>query len=99
MKPVTFLGLLAGESPGGTPSAQGTCRQDSRLAAGRHHAAIAGITDVGSALMSRATRLPGQRRQRIRRRGQLRDLSDHLLRDIGLRREQWSHATSKPVWW
>ena len=37
--------------------------------------------------------------RRWRQRGQLRDLGDHTLRDIGLRRDQWLHKTSKPVWW
>ena len=97
MKPVTFLGIPVGESPDGTPTTQGTCRQQPRRAAGRYHAAVAGITPW--ALMCRASRLPGQWRERLRRRGRLRDLSNHQLRDIGLRREQWFDETSKPIWW
>ena len=97
MKSVTFLGLSVGESPDWTPTGQSTCRQQSHLAAGRHRAAVAGIT--AWTLMCRATRLLGQWRERLRRRGRLRDLSNHQLRDIGLRREQWFDETSKPIWW
>jgi uncharacterized protein YjiS (DUF1127 family) len=97
MNPVTFLRLLAGGSPSWIPTVQGTWRQHAHLSAGRRHAAS--ITAVGMALLCRAARLSSRWRQRTRRRGQLRDLSDHLLRDIGLRREHWFHKTSKPVWW
>ena len=106
MRPVTFLGLRAGGGPGWTPRVRGTRRRHAPLAsAGWRDASPdrgpkpgAGIPALARALMRRAVRLPSQWRQRRRQRGRLRDLSDHVLRDIGLRREQWLHKTSKPVW-
>jgi uncharacterized protein YjiS (DUF1127 family) len=106
MRPVTFLGLRAGDGPGWALRVRGTRLRHARLAsAGRRDANPdrgpkrgAGIRALARALMRQAVRLPSQWRERKRQRGQLRDLSDHVLRDIGLRREQWLHKTSKPVW-
>jgi len=103
MRPVTFLGLRAGGGPGWTPRARGTLWRHASLASAgwrdvnldRCPKREAGIPALAWALILQAARLPSQWRQR----GQLRDLSDHSLRDIGLRRDQWLHRTSKPVWW
>ena len=107
MRPVTFLGLLAGGGPGWAPQVRGTWRRHAPLAgAGLHDLSLdrgpkraAGSGARAWALARQAVRLPSQWRQRRRQRGQLRDLGDHILRDIGLRREQWLDKTSKPVWW
>jgi uncharacterized protein YjiS (DUF1127 family) len=37
-------------------------------------------------------------RERARSRQQLRELSDHMLRDIGLRREDLGYEFPKPFW-
>ena len=107
MRPVTFLGLRAGGGPGWTPRVRGTRLRHAPLAGAGWREVNpdhgpergAGIPALARALMRRAVRLPGQWRLWRRRRGQFRDLSDYILRDIGLRREQWRHETSKPVWW
>ena len=39
-----------------------------------------------------------QRRARDRSRQQLRELNDHLLKDIGLRREDLGFEAAKPLW-
>jgi uncharacterized protein YjiS (DUF1127 family) len=107
MRPVTFLGLRTGRGPGWAPWMRGAWLRLAPLASAgwrdvnpdRSPKRGAGIPAFAWTLMRQAGRLPSEWRQRRRKRGQLRDLSDHILRDIGLRREQWRHNTSKPVWW
>ena len=61
-----------------------------RRAKNRHTAPLAAIR-----LIVAATR---RRREGARSRQQLRELNDHMLRDIGLRREDVGYEFPKPFW-
>ena len=60
-----------------------------RRAKNRHIAPLAAIRLIVAAI---------RRRERARSRRQLRELSDHMLRDIGLRREDVGYEFPKPFW-
>jgi uncharacterized protein YjiS (DUF1127 family) len=62
-----------------------------RRAKNRHIALLAAIRLIVAAVRRR-------RRERARSRQQLRELSDHTLRDIGLRREDIGYEFPKPFW-
>ena len=61
-----------------------------RRARNRHIAPLAAIRLIVAAIR--------QRRGRARSRQQLRELSDHMLRDIGHRREDVGYKFPKPFW-
>jgi uncharacterized protein YjiS (DUF1127 family) len=61
-----------------------------RRATNSHIAPLAAVRLIVAAIR--------RRRERARSRQQLRELSDHMLRDIGLRREDVGYEFPKPFW-
>jgi uncharacterized protein YjiS (DUF1127 family) len=61
-----------------------------RRAKNRHIARLTAIRMIVAAIR--------RWRERARSRQQLRELSDHILRDIGLRREDLRYEFPKPLW-
>jgi uncharacterized protein YjiS (DUF1127 family) len=83
--PVAQYGLRLWASPGVHRMAQ-----VSRSADTRHITVLTAIRLTAAAIQ--------RWRERTRSRQQLRELSDHMLRDIGLRREDLGYEFPKPFW-